>query len=257
MLGLEGLGLVLGSAAGAVINPTFPVVRNYALPAGDQALYTVPAGKKALVVDLWVTNPTAGSITYFPKLTTPNGTFQIGASVTEGAAGIGHNYGNNGTLGRSIPIVLNAGEIFIINSSALGMSVWVSVIEFDASSALSRWDIQTWVNGNNVLYTHPAGKTVVFGNIGYSSTNSPVPSLTGVVISNGSGSTRTYVGPYIVPSAGSPSTANQFGGSNAVFNGSIFTKYFPGGLAAGDTIVITTSDANNTGQIAWVNGMQF
>ena len=255
MLGLEGLGLVLGTAVGAVINPSFPVVRNYALPAGDQALYTVPTGKKALVTDMWVTNPTAGSIGYFPKLTTPNGTFQLGASKSEGAAGIGHNY--NGGASNSIPIVLNAGEIFIINSSALGMSVWVSIIEFDASSALSRWDIQTWVNGNNVLYTHPAGKTVVFGAVSYSAINNPVATLTGFNVFNASGSTRTYVGPYIVPSAGSPSTANQFGGSNALISGQGFAKFFPGGLATGDTIVITTSDANNTGQIAWINGMQF
>lgn len=255
MLGLEGLGLVLGTAAGAVSNPSFPVVRNYALPAGDQALYTVPVGKKALVSDLWVTNPTAGGITYFTKLTTPNGTFQLGAGKTEGAAGIGHNYGNNGA--NSIPIVLNAGEVYSINSSALGMSVWLAIIEFDASSALSRWDIQTWINGNNVLYTHPAGKTVVFGTIGFTSINNPVATMTSFMLFNASGSTRTYVGPYIVPSAGSPSTANQFGGSNALISGQAFAKHFPGGLTTGDTIVITTSDANNTGQIAWINGMQF
>lgn len=255
MLGLEGLGLVLGTSAGSVINPSFPVVRNLSLPAGDQVLYTVPTGKKALVVDVWVTNPTAGGITYFTKLTTPNGTFQIGAGKTEGAAGIGHNYGSNGS--NSIPIVMNAAEVLTINSSALGLSAWLSVIEFDASSALSRWDIQTWVNGNNVLYTHPAGKTVVFGSISGTAINNPVETMTGFAIFNASGSTRTYVGPYIVPAAGSPTTSNQFGGSNALISGQGFFKFFPGGLATGDTIVITTSDANNTGQIAWINGMQF
>jgi hypothetical protein len=147
--------------------------------------------------------------------------------------------------------------VFTINSSALGMSVWLSVIEFDAASALSRWDIQTWINGNNVLYTHPAGKTVVFGTIGYTSINNPVATLTSFSLFNASGSTRTYVGPYIVPSAGSATTSNQFGGTNALINGQGFSKFFPGGLATGDTIVIVTSDANNTGQIAWVNGMQF
>jgi hypothetical protein len=235
-------------------NATFPTARTFSTAVGSNDLYTVPAGRKAFVQDYWVTNSTGGTIAHYPQLKISGTYYTLGRSQNEAAAGIGHNYGMNGT--NSIPIILNAGETYAVNADTIGLTVWVSIVEFDSTSSLYRTELTSWVNGNNTLFTMPANSNVCFGVPAFNASNNPTNATTGLAYFNASGSTVTLSGVWIVPTAGSPSTANQIGGSNSVTNGSIFCKFFPGNLTSGDTIVLN-SNSSTTGQFAWINYTKF
>jgi|GEM_PF-7049859 len=233
-------------------NATFPAASTLNSANGHNDLYTVPAGRKALVIDYIKTNSTGGAINSFPEIKIGSTYYQLGNSLSEVSGGIGHNYGmTSGNFSQSI--VLNAGEKFSVNCDAPGLSVWVNIIEFDAASPLGRADIQTWVNGANTLFTVPVGKTVSFGATTLqANSNNPGTIITSYVYRNTSGSSRTISTVNIVPSGGSPAANNQFVGSNVIFNGQGFNKYFHGNMRPGDFINVN-SDSNAAGQYAWIN----
>lgn len=218
---------------------------------GDFDLYTVPASRKAMVIDFIITNPTAGSIAYFPELKLSGTYYRIGQTKSEGTLGIGHNYGMSNSL-NSQPIILNAGESIALNIDTAGLTVWAQVLEFDASSPFKRASITSWSAGDNILYTCPVNKTVSIGQPALGVQNNPTASMNGICYENGSVGTRTLGGIYIIPNGSSKSSSNQFAGSNSIISGQGFSKYFPGCINPGDTIVLNT-DSNAAGQIAWIN----
>ena len=246
--------------AGFYPRAAHPIARTHAAVVGHNDLYTVPAGRKALFFDAWITNLTAVPIGWYPELRIGDTYYRLGSIAAENPAGIGHNYSSSGI--RTIPILLNAGETFGINSDTSNAVFWAHIIEFDATSPLARADIGTgtspWVAGDNIFpITIPPGATIGFGVPGYGTSNNPGYNITGIALINGSASFITYTGPYMVPAGGTkssvPGGANQFGGTNTLIsNGGAFFKYFPGGLAPGDSIVINSSSAA-AGQLAWTN----
>lgn len=219
---------------------------------GANDLYTVPTGRKALVSDVIVTNISGGSVAYKPQLKAVGGTYyDLGNSKSESDQGIGHVYGMN-SINFSAPIVLNAGETFAVFTNASGMAMWAYIVEFDASSPLSRADLTTFVSGDNTLFTVPTGKTVSFGGTQGSIANQPVLSLNAFVYRNSTGSTVSMGSINMVPSGGSPGVGNQFATTNSVVTGTGFSKYFAGNLSPGDFVSINVN-STAAGQIAWVN----
>jgi len=217
--------------------------------SGDNDLYTVPTGKKAVVFDYVATNNTGGTIAHYPQIKISGTYYRIGATQSDTAA-LGHNYGMTGS--RGAPIVLNAGETFAINSNAVDLAIWANIIEFDDTSPLARADIKTWSVGNNSLFTVPTGKTVSFGIPGLASSNQPAVNVTGLLYVNNSGSSRTLSAIYLLPSGGSVGNQNQFAAPGTVSDKAIFSKYFHGNLAPGDQIILVV-DSAAAGQFAWIN----
>jgi hypothetical protein len=185
---------------------------------------------------------------------------RLGSNTIENPGGIGHNFGSGAI--KTIPIVLNAGETLSINSDGAHVTFWAHLIEFDATSPLARADIGIsagtgWIAGDNELpITIAEGSTIGFGIPGFNQSNNPPSIITGFALINQSAAAVTYTGPFIVPAGATPSaspgSANQFAGGNTLFSGGTFFKYFPGGMAPGDTIVIN-SNSGATGQIGWTN----
>jgi hypothetical protein len=241
--------------AGAIVpgqfpNLKYPAVRTSAAISGNNLLYTVPAGRKALVVDYIVSNSTASAIVNYPFVRIGGVDYRTGASFNEPANGWGHNY--SFASSRSQPIVLNAGESFGVVTDAAGLTIWAHIIEFDELSPFSRADIRNWTAGANTLLLVPANKTIAIGAMGLTSGNLPAPNATGIVYFNASGATRTLSAINIVPFGEGVALANQFATTNNVFNNTLFSKFFHGNLAAGDSIVLT-SDSDAAGQFAWCN----
>jgi len=220
---------------------------------GDNDLYTPVTGRKALVRDYIVTNNTGGGITHFPKIKIGGTYWQIGQSVTEGAAGLGHNYGLN-AIHNAQPILLNAGETFAVNTSALGLTIWLNVVEFADSVPFFRADKHGgWINGANTLFTVPANKTLCIGQFTtLAVANNPQIGICGINYMNGTGGSVNLSTINIVPFGGSPGASNQFAGPGSILTGQGFSKFFHGNIGEGDFISLTV-DSTNAQQFAHFN----
>lgn len=230
---------------------SFPPAYLIGAGSGDNDLYTVPAQRKAVIQDFIVTNVSGDTITYFPQIKIGATYYKIGQAANEPDDGFGHNYGMSSTK-NAMPIVLSAGEKFSVNCSTAGLTIWVNIIEFDAYSPLARADIRNWIAGENTLLTVPAGRTIHIGSVGFSVNNNPASAVQGINYLNNSGASRTFTGIYIVPAGGAIAANNTFATSNVISNGLGFTKFFPGCLYPGDSIVIDM-DSAAAGQFMWCN----
>lgn len=236
--------------AGNYPNVSFPAANVKNAVSGNNDLYTVPSGRKAVVLDYLATNNTGGTIQHYPQIKISGNYYRIGATQSDNPATLGHNYGMSGS--RSAPILLNAGESFAVNASAVDLAIWAMIIEFDDSSLLARADLRTWSAGNNILFTVPAGKTVAMGFPGLTSANQPAQNITGVLYFNNTGSSRTISAIYFVKSGDSPGVQNQVAAPGSIGDKTVFSKNFPCNLEAGSTVVIAL-DSAAAGSFAWVN----
>lgn len=232
---------------------TYPKTYNLAVPGSANVdFYTCPVGRKALVLDLIMTNNTGATVTYYPLIKIAGTYYKIGASKSENPAGLGHNYGM-AAQNSSQPILLNAGETFAVHTDNPNSSIWPNIIEFSDNTPIFRADLTTWINGNNILFTVPVGKTIFAGVLGHpSATNNPAPQAMSIVYFNNSGVTVTISSINFVPVSGSPGSANQFAAPGAIVDQLGFPKYFHGGLGGGDQIVFQSNSAA-AGQYAWMN----
>lgn len=150
---------------------------------------------------------------------------------------------------------MEAGETFSFNVSSQPLSVFGGILEFDNTAALKTVKLTTLTNGNNTIYTTPAGKTALLvtsgdgggtGTFGYW---------------NASGASRN-VNLYIVPNGGSAGVNNQWAPTATVPNGASWlgnvTNIALSGLAlnSGDSIVVSTNAATAT-QVTWVTILEF
>lgn len=138
-------------------NASFPAIRGYALALGNVDLYTVPAGKRLLVISGGGMNPTTtpANIVWYFEVKISGTYYRLMTSITTVATGGG---GTNTSSG-SIDYILEAGEVLAVNSSALGMNLSASVVLFDATSPMRSVKLIAPASGDNLLYTVPAGKT--------------------------------------------------------------------------------------------------
>lgn len=122
--------------------------------SGQNQIYTVPSGRRALIsrVDCNAQSNVTANCCFNNGGTYYNG----GGPQTSLTAGTPKN------LISTIPLILDAGEILSIAlSSALSVNVWPQIIEFDADSALKSGKFLNAAAGNNLVYTVPAGKTMI------------------------------------------------------------------------------------------------
>jgi hypothetical protein len=234
--------LWFGTICIPVSNLTFPAAYHISCAAGDTDLYTCPAGKKALVIDVTFTNPTGNPTTVVCDAEVKVSGVYHKFDFVANTAAIG-TYGSSNSLA---PFLLGAGEIFAVNTNNSGLSVWPWILEFDDTAPIFDARLFSLSIGDNTLFTVPVGKKVAFcsmpGSFG-------TPSVGKAYYYNLSGGSRT-VKINVVPSGGSPAVANAIQ-NGSVVNHQMAQPQLYGGIAPGDFINVNTDAATAT-QTAWV-----
>lgn len=210
--------------------------QNVSFGTGDNDVYTCPTGRKAIVtsMEFWNTSGTSPNVIGKAKI---SGTYYRKTATTAITSG-------TSTVIRGI-IPLAAGDKLNLNfSTGIACNVAVAILEFDANSPVVFARIAgTMINGDNTLYTCPAGYTAKpLALLDFSAAGS-----TGVgsfVFANDSGGSLTLV-TNIVPSGGSVSSSNKFGSSSAS-NNAVTSPSLSFSLEAGDFISINTASNDAT-----------
>lgn len=210
------------------------------LPTWDNDLYTVPAGKKAMVMPNGrAYNPSVGSITHTAEIKVSGSYYKLCTPATLTTwtwAAISWPIGG---------IVISAGESFSVNTTTtawLNYTIWI--LEFDATNSLSTYRVLALSNWDNTIYTcwtwltaYPLSITAVANN--------------NLNVCNNSWWARSYT-VYSVPSGWAAGTTNQlYPASN--HNDATWTSYgLWWYLSAWDFIVLNTNDGT-AWQVAWIN----
>lgn len=210
---------------------------------GDIDIYTVPAGKRAVVNANWVTyNTTGGGIDVYRTVKIAGTYYRIGAAVTIAANS------QSTSLTQSNVLIYEAGETIAINTTATGLNLYFSILIFDDTSYVKSKKIITLANGDNTLYTVPNNYNAqVLGN------NSLVAGtfVGAVQIFNSSGGARAY-NVYVVSSGQAVSNSYKIQAIASAGNNVMQQVSAAGSLASGDYIVVNTnSGASN--QFSWIN----
>lgn len=213
---------------------------NVSFSTGENDLYTVPAGRKAIVVSVNIWNISGTSPNVISKI--KNGSNYFRASATTASTS-----GTAVTLRSIIP--LDAGESFSLNfSTGIAANVAISIIEFDANSPVAFAKILgTLINGDNTLYTCPAGYTATpltlldiskAGSTGVGTVN----------FGNESGGSLTLI-TNLVPSGGTAGSTNKMS-SGSASNNAVTSANMPCSLEAGDFLSVNTG-SNSASQCVW------
>jgi len=243
-----GVTGVLPSTNGGA-NPLLPLFNNASevavyqtgLAATDNDLYTCPASKRCFPLIITQFNGNAASANIFYEVKISGVYQQVTSTATVTTLAVA-----NPTYGY----ILNAGEILAVNSTQTALNVWIRMIVFDDTTAISSHKITSFINGDNTVYTCPANKTcAILNGVGQSTTNGTV------FYWNGTGSNRA-VSYNCVPAAGSPSTANRFSTNVGITTTTL--QSIPGAqvMTAGQFISINI-DSNSASQFVWVNSWEF
>lgn len=226
-------------------NPQFKKVAvNVSAVSGDQDLYTVPAGKRVLVLQM---------VSYFAaniivRFTVKSGGNYYNISTTSNPGNTFTQIAYNGFC-----VILSGETIAFNTASSVSGNLTLSFIEFDEDSQLNRGALFSLSSGNNTVYTCPAGYQAIPVTL-YLPQFSMQNANLRVNYFNVSGATRT-LSFYYVPSGGSPGSTNlTWSGTianNTETSGLTNTSCFPS-LQEGDSWVVNT-DSSASGQYAWVN----
>lgn len=215
----------------------------YNLSIGTTDLYTVPTGRRALVLQMFGYNTSAGTISVTPKLKV-SGTYY----ALNGAGAVGVASHNALALGMSAVLsLLEPGDtLSVLTATNAGLNLVTQLVEFDSASPLKQGRLIGPSSGDNTLYTCPSGKTA---------TTLPIATSVATVyapIQFTSDASRT-VHANLVPSGNSPSGTNQITGATSVFSGQPNNiGAFSGlNLGPGDFISINV-DVGNAAQVATV-----
>lgn len=215
--------------------------------SGTVDWYTCPTGKRAAVMSFSYCLA-SGSGTITPMLKSGGIYYNLNSALTASTIG---------TSGLVNLLVLDANESFSTNQSSATINVWVSIMEYDSDISLKTIKLLSLVNGNNTIYTCPAGKSAIFmgSNICPCDATATLPRV--VNYWNNSGGTRN-IQVYHVPSGGAASSSNLIlpNGPQAVTTGSFLTNQIAQNcMNVGDFIVINTDAATAT-QFTWVTVLE-
>lgn len=229
-----------GPASALLPNPSYPKTYALALGATTTDIYTVPSNRKAFVY--------AGSFGNFGGNTvTVTAEVKIGGNYFPISNPTAQTTNTALTMTSFFPIVLSSGQSLSVLTSAIGLSIWYGVVEFDATSPLRGVTNVALATGDNTLYTCcGSGTTAQILN-----NNTAAGSNGSVFYSNASGGTRTLIW-YAVPSGGAKGVTNQFVQSATTNNLVSTNRTAPSNLASGDFIVVNL-DAGTATQFAWLN----
>lgn len=228
------------------------------LATGDSDLYTVPAGKQAIVdrLQMILNFPgSGGNIVAFAEIKVGGIYYRIGPNVTvaDGAGSF---------LNSQIPIVLQAGDSISVNTTTTnGLNIRGGAWEWDATDTrlfsarlLGGSVAAPFASGDNTLYTCPPGKTAAL--IGAQATM-----LTGgggcgalTVANNTGGSLNYYINQ--VPSGSSVANGNRITAVTAIAD-KTSTALNLGTIGPGDIVSVNASGPDAGGHhIAWFTAYQ-
>lgn len=210
--------------------------------SGTKTVYTVPAGKRAMI----------GSWSHY---NTGGGNANVQVFVTIG--GVDYNFTsyavNAGAVsGQATPYtIFEAGEVlkFTVTGASVSLNTQWRVMEFDDSAPIKCVNFTAFTGGADTVYTCPVGKVAAFIRAG---SNDWFYNNARLTIINMSGGARTYT-PYIVPSGGSAAAGNQANAATTVADGTLgdVGVGFNAVLTAGDFVAID-SDSDAAGQLVKV-----
>ncbi|HRH54653.1 MAG TPA: hypothetical protein PLN38_15095 [Chitinophagales bacterium] len=210
------------------------------LASGNNDLYTVPAGKRALIsAGTNIYNNTGGAINCYRQIKVSGSYYRISATTSATANALT-------LVNSSIPIILEAGESIVINAASTGCTAHQLIIEFDNTSTYKSPKILSLANGDNTLYQVPANYMAFLPTPNTGAGVQLTPSL---CVFNSSGGLRTYV-LYNVKSGQAVSNTYKFAGGTAA-DLSIYQPITGSTFGDGDKIVLNTDAAGN--QVAWCN----
>lgn len=236
----NSINSVWEQAGGLLVKPQFISGLFSNIASGDVDLYTVPSGRAAIFTNGGgIFNSTAGSITAFSQIKVSGTYYRTGRDVVNSA-------GNSGNL-ITLLSVLNAGESFAINTTALGINLAIGIIEFDPSSPLKTYRVLTLSNGDNTIMTVPSGKMSKMLATNLDDTANGV-----INYFNDSGASRNVIG-YGVLNGGSIGSGSQRNISLPVSDNQE-SNYSTGisTLKAGDFVALNTNSGTAT-QSAFVS----
>lgn len=196
---------------------------------GDNSVFTVPTGRKALIMNYSLYNPNGGSVTFFASI-------NISGTVKR--------ITSNGTLatltrnGQTSAFCFNAGEQFIINTNLTTCSIQCGYITFPSSVPIN--SVRIDVNSTPTALLTATTTT-------YSLTSVLPPTMTGIqwFIVNGTGGTLVYTTSF-TPNAGVNATIST--NSVATLVGIAPLLSIP--MFTGDSLLISSAAAT-AGQFAF------
>lgn len=219
------------------------------IATGDNDLYTVPAGKRAMFITscYMYNNSGVGNIVATLNAKVGGTYYRISSSKTVSNAAASTSDWLAGA------VCLEAGDSLSVNTTTNnGLNLWVSLLEFDATSGVKNGRVLGLATGHNTMFTLASGKT-----------GGAFPSLSGtssasrVIISNDSGGTRTYSINY-VPNGGSAGDTNKIT-ANATVNNlttSNTSLLAPVAFSALDSLSINI-DTGHASTSAWATYIEF
>lgn len=215
----------------------FVSFNNLTTASGNNDLYTVPTGKKAVQIGaVAYINDTAGSINIYLQLKRSGSYYRMAntAAVTAGTTGF-HAPG--------LYFIMSAGDVLALNDSAGSGGVIGGVLEFDDTVPLVGV-LVTSLASSNTLYTVPTGKCARL----LATAPDNLSNISASVLhSNDSGGsiTRTV---YYVPSGDAKGTDNVMTppAGTALATAAVSATTFPGLMSAGDALVVDVSATTAT-----------
>jgi hypothetical protein len=228
-------------AFGGLKGARVKAVRSTNLPAGNNDVYTVPAGKRAALGSFVGLNGGAGAT-------------GIQLAVKIGGAYYVIQNGNstavNGNSTSTTNLILEAGESFAIVTGAAGVNAFLRVVEFDNTAPFKSVRALNPAAGDTVVYTVPNGKTA-----NVHATTLGVGGAVGLLgIMNNSGAGRTVIGHATAPGSVATSTATRVGSNGS---SGLFTATYAPVLGSTESLVINLDAAMGGGSVVWANIFEF
>lgn len=212
-------------------------------------IYTVPAGKRAIVWAMTISNHAAATASTFRPMIKINGAYYPLAAATGSIVAAAGN-----TVGVLFPYIAEAGETFAITQTTnTTFDVIAHIIQFDATSAMFSAKLVSPTSGDHTLYTPAAGKNGV--------SNICLPGFPGNVFSSlggvqTSGSTVTVNYNYLRGAAAASTSNRILAATN--FPSTTNTNVSIGCIAIdnGDSLSLNFS-ANTSPGLFWLNVLEF
>ncbi len=141
--------------------------------------------------------------------------------------------------------VLEPAEILSVNCTRAGVNIFARLIEFDSYASIKTVKIlgTSIINGDNTLYTVPAGKTALVLGTNYQATDK------GVFYCNTA--TGTNLISYAVPNGGSKGTGNQCSPSTFTSTNTLVNLATNPCMNTGDSILINSDTGGAASWMLW------
>lgn len=202
--------------------------------SGNNDVYTVPAGRRTIVLTSSFRSQSASTATISQNWKISGTYYNTSIAATSLGAGL---YSGDTTDGG---FIMEAGELISFNSNQTAINMFVQLVEFDNTATLKTAKVLGATNGDQTIYTVPAGKkaAIMTGNGQIWGMNNA-----GFLLGNNTGSTLTS-NIYLVPNGGSKGASNLFRGSISTATATATRINCGAILSAGDFIVWNCNTAN-------------